>query len=559
MKILVDGTINIDTREELENVYKYVTENKVNRIKLKIGSKQSFKIEEVKVENVLSDYSEFYAKYSDLLDKVESLNFFHSMLDYSFIKHCKNLKSIACPKHCYLKSFIKSLNELKYLKELEIPFVTILNYKLPDTIEKIVLTAKTNKINFVIDDESKLFTITDDLLKNVSNLNDFSLINVAQCYHFGTSSEKMQKCSLIGNYNLTRISLPQNLGNIRELKIYGNNPDCNFDAGRVAEIIRANFKGENKLKKFAFDIALYPRVVKILENDLKNPKFKAVFDDLVFVGEMLDHTYNELNAKQMENYDKKVLTVIKDCGVRATDTDFEAFAKLYLFVVSNLRYNHKTFESGQRNKISTIAKEITGNFNNIDKYAMLGKGYNISTSFGGFNNDFQVVCAGFSRFLSYLLNRVGIDSQVFSVFAGNIDSVNESKQKELNKKNTNHMVLRVDFETGSLMVDPTADAKKMSKNESVHKFSFVNGDFDEKYDDFLNGKFYRQDKQKLCDDAVVELLAVLIQEKANMLNDKADKMPLEIKYSKKLEHCNLPNGFGNECDSKYILNKEEIL
>ncbi|MBQ8749320.1 MAG: hypothetical protein IJZ29_02475 [Clostridia bacterium] len=548
MKILVDGTINIDTREELASVYKYVAENKIDKIKLKIGSSESFKIEEIKQENVLSDYSEFYAKYSGLLDKVESLNFFDSMLDYSLIKNCRNLKSVSAPRSCLVNSFVKALNEMKHLKELESPFLSILNKKLPDTIEKIVVTAKTNKKSYAIDDESKLVAITDDLLKNVSNLKEISLINIAQCYHFGTSSAKIEKCSLIGNYNLTRINLPQNLGNIKELKIYGNNPDCNFDAWRVAEIIRATFKGENKLNKFVFDIALYPRVVKILENDLKNPKFKAVFDNLVFTGEMLDHTYNELNAKQMENYDKKALAVIKGCGVRTTDTDFEAFAKLYLFVVSNLSYNHKTFEVGQRDKIGIIAKEIAGSFNSVDKYAMLGKGYNTSTTFGAFNTEFLVVCAGFSRFLSYLLNKVGIDSQVFSVFAGNIDSVNDSKQKAWDKKNTNHMVLRVDFETGSLMVDPTADAKKMAKNKSLHKFSFATGDFDEKYDDFLKGKFYRQEKQKLCDDAVIELLAVLIQEKANMLNGNAYKMPLEIKYSTKLGNCNLPDGFENEYD-----------
>lgn len=551
MKILQDGTINIETIEELKVVEQFVKIKGLDKFKLKIGTYESYVKSSGNV--TVADFKD----YAGVLSKVESLNLIFSSLDIGVIEYCKNLKQITIPFSYDTNQLLDKINLLNGLTKLQIASSSIgvlTSPAFPKNVEDVTLRMAFKANNFSINEENKMVAFNNDFIQNCSTLKKFSILNFPFIYYYCLYREELESLSLINNLNLTRISLPKNLGNLKELKIYANNPVCDFDAWRVAEIIRANYKGENKLKKFVFDIGLYPEVIRILEKDLKNDKFKAVFDDLVFTGETMDQAFNEYSAKQMQIYDKKITAIIKGCGITKNDTDFEAFAKIYLFMISNFKYNRETIKNGQRKKVVLVAKDLIGSANFLDNIIMLGKGYNSSNTFGALSADFTVICAGYCKFLHYLLNKVGIKNFKIAVMAGTYQELQENRSKDLADKSINHVILRVDFDAGSIYVDPTYDVNVYRANVSLNDLSFA-GNIESGLDNFLESKFYIAKNKLLPVEAIKELLNIIKVQDLKMKNKGDCKMSYPTIYAKQRFDSNLSSDYNN--DFNYVnLNKK---
>lgn len=458
MNILPDGTVLIEHKEEMALVKKYVDGLNLKSFKLKIAYNRGGKIVQSKLENGI----EFFKEYADVLSRAECVDLTSAPPSYLAVtyysKYIKKLVLPTLPEEEYdnIQPFIDYLENLEILDYWDIKlFKSNLNF---NNIKQINIKGRTNSGRFAIDDANGLTSIDAKDFEKAKNLTDFEMMTCSGVYSFCMSNPNVKNLRLIGNYNLKIVELPQDLGGLESLTIYTNNDECNFDAVKIAEIIRASYKGLNKLKHFAFDLYEYPKVMKILSDDLKDEKFKAHFENLCSVGEYTTgKSVNEISAKRMREIDLQIESIIKQCGVQKNDNDMIAFAKLYLYLIQKYKYNKKSIDNGK----DSLVAELSYNYASLkDEYIiskMIGNGYHTATAFGFLSNDMNSICSGISRSFKYMLKKVGIDSILVHSYVDNDEKVAEQNSLNMGIRNANHVILSVEIGDGNIFVDVTGE------------------------------------------------------------------------------------------------------
>lgn len=556
MKIFADGTIAIDTKAELELVKNYVESNGLDKFNLKIGLEDTASRIDISKDVYIRN---FYDNYADLLAKVDCLDLSYSN-DIYIINYCPNLTNLTLPNiypELY-KQYEDVFTYFKKMKTLGVSNLALLKSRIFVNASEINIRFHDYMPYYMTSDKNKLDYITDGDLYYCTNLEKLNLMLLPNFYSIKLDGVNFDSLSLVGNFNLSEISLPKSLGNLKELRVYSNNDRCNFKAEEIVDIIRANFNGENNLQKFVFDIYGYPKVIKLLEKDLKNPKFKTIFNNLVYLGEFIEgKSVYEIDAGKMEIYDNIINNIIKTCGVQKTDNDLVAFSKLYLFMACTFKYNNKVVENGSRSKLSAMAVNYACLKNQYQYLKMIGGGFNVLSTFGFLQNNFQPVCCGFSRALRYMLGKVGIYSELEYVLSASEEEMKQVAELPIEYKYTNHMLLRVKLADGYLYADPTADsvyidggASNLSLlSDKIFKDNYI----------FSESEFYRPKEKEISQTAEDELLFAL-NDSFNNIN-KSENVIEEYNYKTANDLTNwlMPNdykAFNNyiriEDDKKYI-------
>lgn len=454
MKILEDGIIEVGSVYEIKEAIQSLSHTDSNDIKIRIRNY----IDKYDVSRL----TKYLNENKSCFDNVSFLDLSSAVdLAFELSFYCENVQKIILPafKDDSFTALCSKLKGNKNLKMLSCSNLGILKSGVGlDGVEELSIQCGGRNMTFLVDDEKELKSITSKDLSEWKNLNTLSLMLVGKLNTIDLTDLQLEKLSLVGNKNLQHIVFDDNLGNLKELRVYTNNDNNDFNAERIVKIIKANFEGKNKLQKFVFDLYEYPKVTKMLEKELKNPEFKYLFDNLVSCGEYLEgRAVNEIDAKRMEIYDKAMTNIVKTCGVQKDDCDFIAFAKIYLFLIRNLSYNNKSVDNGNADKFYSLACKA-GNVKYPEQtMRVLGNGYNIGTAFGFLTNGFAPICTGYTRATKYLLRKVGITAQHESVFRGSASEIKNNKNEAIKRKRINHAILKIKVGGAYVYADPTFD------------------------------------------------------------------------------------------------------
>ena len=501
VRVLPDKTLSINFLTGLVKLRGYIERHEIDSFNLRIGTTGSYALDKsyryFDVE--LSDYD-------DILKNVKSLNLLLYKNDLSIISHCPNITHLAMPLRYdkeVLVGYIKNLNKLDSITAPKLSFLQE-NYGINP--HNILISGNATPSDFVVESADELIEIKSQDFENCANVQNLGLCNIAKLHSVSIDMLGLNKLSIIGNYNLKSIDLSDNLNDIRELKVYSNNQDCDLYAEKIVQIIKDNVAGKNKLEKFVFDIKFYPKVTKLLENDLQNSEFLNKFNALVGVGEEINGGFNEISALQMSEFDKKITNIIARCGVSVKDSQFSAFSKMYAFILNETQYANDISERKMK-KIKMVYDALKGSSDEQIKLKMVGSGFNASTTVGGFTNDMSLVCAGYSRLLKYMLAKVGIQSDVLQVY------MKDDEYDENECKITNHMILKVVLDGKQMIVDPTTDNGLLHNEESDGYLSIINDEYFANYiDNFTECDYYIKKLPSLDNDQRSEIFDEVINQ-----------------------------------------------
>ena len=498
-------------KKELHEIRQEINLKNLNNIELKMY-KLNLQGEKLEKEKLLSSYS-------DVFEKVTSLNLSSFEGDMSIVKYFKNLEFISVLYNSGFEKCAKELKKLENFNTLALDSMNFLNKDYGLSVDSLIFSFASNPALYWSNNPDEMISVDMSKAKNCDSVRELSFYHNPKFYAFTMTKipNNLEKLSLVGNYNLTKINLSNNLKGLKELRIYGNNLNCEFGAEEIVSIIKNQYENGGTLTKFVFDLSLYPKISTLLKNEFKDERFLTFFDRFAYFGESADGDHFEIDAKEMRRLDQMTEKIISRCGITKNDTEYEAFAKLYLFVIDNVSY-HKSYSGKSFRKYFNLRQQSLGSKNEIINALILGNGAKISSSLGGLKNDYQLVCGGVCRHLSYLLSKLGIKSYPFDVFASNdAEQLLDNRSEFQPYREINHKILRVDFNNGSLFVDPTYDLTNKVDLNIVDSLSFLDKNyFDLTIDNFMESKYYLPKKDRLSSSDIDNLKFYFVCEIDNM-------------------------------------------
>ncbi|MGN1227653.1 MAG: hypothetical protein ACI4TX_03325, partial [Christensenellales bacterium] len=185
MKILADGTICIETRNELPIVKQYVELKKLDTFKLKVGTLGTQDRVDLEKHNKSGECLKIYAENRELLKKVVSLDLYHSVDDYNIISYCENLQYLSLPNTEDDAKIVKPfINNNERIKSLNLSDTSLLDIDLKmKRVEKLSIS-QCNYINKFIIDEGDVISLDNSIFNNFPHLKEIKICHIPKFYAF---------------------------------------------------------------------------------------------------------------------------------------------------------------------------------------------------------------------------------------------------------------------------------------------------------------------------------------------------------------------------------------
>lgn len=260
----------------------------------------------------------------------------------------------------------------------------------PDSINEIdkLINLETLNIGYSNCFDKNSYITNFEILSKLSNLKSFTLINNIYLKNIDLSKlTSLQKLKLIYNPFLTNITGLEQLTNLQEIMIVGNNINTlnNF----------LNFIDNNKeLEQTLLDINLYPSLSKYY--DKLN---KITFVEKISFGEIYKTDLKTIN---------KVNNIANDIIIKETNNDIESsIINLYRYIVTHLTYDYDGLE--ERNNYY-----INNKYNPFLDNDIMNKFRLMNTCIHALLNG-CVICEAYVNALIYLYNLIGIKARSLRV------------------------------------------------------------------------------------------------------------------------------------------------
>ena len=286
----------------------------------------------------------------------------------------------------------KFYDEHIYITE-DINSIKCINLINPDSIDEIDKLVNLETLNIGYSNCFDLDKyITDfEIISKLGNLKSFTLINNIRLEKLDLSKLiSLEKLKLIYNPFLTNITGLDQLTNLQDVMIVGNNIDTinNFE-----DFIKNN----KNLEKTLLDIFLYPSLVKYFKNDSINNKI--MFAEKISFGEIYKTDIKTMN---------KVHNIATNIVTNETNNDLEnSIINIYRYIVTHLTYDYDGLE--ERNNYY-----INNKYNPFLENELMNKFKLMNTCIHALLNG-CVVCEAYVNALIYLYNLIEIKARSLRV------------------------------------------------------------------------------------------------------------------------------------------------
>ncbi|MBQ8749323.1 MAG: hypothetical protein IJZ29_02490 [Clostridia bacterium] len=273
----------------------------------------------------------------------------------------------------------------------------------------------------------------------------------------------LESLEIFGNKNLSKLKLPNDFKSLKSLTICGNNQQTDFDAKFYADLIKDVIESKGSLERITINQSLYFDIVKNLESELNDNKFKFLFDNIVRWRDNIgSYAFTEITTQEMEDYDLLLEQFIKSAKISKNDDYYNKLTKLYAKFITTMGYDHDYFillddENSMlyKNYNKFFDNLIEGRISNVELRAF-GKQFKTNNAFGVFERK-QAVCEGLAKGYEMLCKKCGLDVSTAYTIADN---------GEL------HAINKVKIDGNSFYFDPTYDIAsygihKIKKNCTV--------------------------------------------------------------------------------------------
>ena len=381
-----------------------------------------------------------------------------TFLALAILEELKRLKIIPKNEALLDRHNFFSKEELESVKQIELIETTVED--ISELIYCINLTSLTIISRKAKDVKSSLQANTFDYIGYRDRIKDFSVISKLKSLQSLTikNSPFLEKLDLsnldnlfmvelVGNPNLVEVKGIETLPELGELTLVKNHKYKPFDMNKILE--------KDNLPYLTLDYDLYPLFKESCPDFYERATqktFKFSISFFKWKENISDIRYNELSTYQLEKMYNKAKEVVNKI-IGPDYTDIEKICAIYLYITSNVYYDHLGQESKKdKNKYRKLVKErhdfsCTG-LQILDK---------VQSSYNALMNNMSV-CEGYSNLMHYLLKMVGIESKTVSC--------SSNKNTQLVGANSNHSILKIYFGDGIYYFDPTNDRQ----SNKLHTF-----------------------------------------------------------------------------------------
>ncbi|MBQ8749324.1 MAG: hypothetical protein IJZ29_02495 [Clostridia bacterium] len=277
----------------------------------------------------------------------------------------------------------------------------------------------------------------------------------------------LESLEIFGNKNLSKLKLPNDFKSLKSLTICGNNQQTDFDAKFYADLIKDVIESKGSLERITINQTLYFDIVKNLESELNDNKFKFLFDNIVrWRDNVSAYTFTEITTQEMEDYDLQLEQFIKSAKVSKNDDYYTKLTKLYSKFITTMGYDHE-YLNLINDENSLLYKNYNKFYDKLDEGRItnaelkaFGKLFNTNNAFGVFERK-QAVCEGLASGYEMLCKKCGLDVSTAYTIANNGDL---------------HAINNVKIEGRSFYFDPTYDIASYRKHEIKKNCTVVSVD-----------------------------------------------------------------------------------
>lgn len=357
------------------------------------------------------------------------------------------------PKYTGICDFGKfSLEELKAVKRLDLklaPFedISILEY-CSNLRELKIISLNVKDADTDLSSEAYY---NYALEKN--NIKDFSVISKLKSLEYLTiqSADFLQDLdlsnlpnlsvvSLVGNHQLKNVRGLDSLSELTELELVNNNALIpSFDLKRMIDqgldIIRLDFDLYPILKRTFPDLATYI-----------SEKTRTLAIDCKWCENLSDLRTNDINTNRIDIMDQKAQEILQQI-VGPNYSDVEKISAIYSYIIYNVKYDYQSLNAARKGEENDALKQARENLAESTSKILDRK----QSSYNAILKD-KAVCEGYANMMHYLLKSVGINSM--TVHCSN------DLQKSVIGHDSNHSVVKVEFNGEWYYFDPTWDANK---------------------------------------------------------------------------------------------------
>lgn len=329
-------------------------------------------------------------------------------------------------------AFFQDIGALKYCTNLRNLSIISVNAKNIDTKQAISIG------DFEKDYKAKKNDIKDySVISELTNLESLAICYNDNLKYLDISKlTKLSNLNLNNNPNFTDLKGIEKATKLDELILYRNGILQPFNIQSLTE----------NLCDLKLDFDMYP----ILKRE--NPDIdKVIYESgkeggtCKWIENISNIRTNEISIFQISEMDKKAQEILQEIifpGYR----DIEKITAIYAYIVQNVRYDHEALAAANGEKNATYEEAKNNRLKRIDE--ILDKK---QSSYNAILKG-KSVCEGYTNMMHYLLNSVGIKSQVISC--------SSDLNNELVGQNSSHAVIKVAVDDNWYYFDPTWDAQK---------------------------------------------------------------------------------------------------